>query len=379
VLFSHTPFPGEMSAVAIAASTSHSAEKRAWSTFAERMASALADVSDDSEDEGTACPTLSAVERPGSTIADDELDSASLPLKPAPRGTKQCFCLGEVLFMCGHYGWLTTNSEIEHPSASKNGGRVYIHSRDVAQGITLLEGDKVAFHLYVDDQGLGAEHCRLQGWGDDPYAAPTQASAPGMNRNAGVFVPGMNMAAKEFTPAGLHSSESPHMGWAQAPRAAPMHMPPVQSLNNFALNEVCWADFTDDSDSDGEVVAKIWAEAKIRVEGDDGDVESIGGESDLEEPPIPSWHGDLAAIPRCGATRKVKARRAKMRTSSRGSSSTSAPSDSNGSGQQSPPSPPPGLVASADSDRSGRQSPPPPPPPGLRHPSFRPPPGLSLP
>merc|ERR1719277_2833885 len=68
-------------------------------------------------------------------------------------GSGWCLCAGEVLFMCGHYGWLTTDSIIEHPSAGKNGARIYVHQRDVASGVTLVEGDKVVFYLYVDDQG----------------------------------------------------------------------------------------------------------------------------------------------------------------------------------------------------------------------------------
>jgi len=272
-----------------------------------------------------------------SSDAESDLDNAELqPLRPAPKGSRWCLCAGEVLFMAGHYGWLTTDSIIEHPSAGKNGGRIYVHQRDVASSVTLVEGDKVVFYLYVDDQGLGAEECRLQAWEENPCVA-AQPAPPSMNPNAAVFVPG-TAPAVQFTPAPSFS------GWARPPASAPVQAF-GPTLNAFALNEAYWSDFSDDSsDSEVELVAAAKAEGD-----DDGDVESNGENSDSEgEKRGARW--DLRTIPRRVATRRT---RRKAKTHSSGSSSTSVPSDSDGAA-------------------------PLPPPPGLRHPSFRPPPGLSL-
>jgi len=303
---------------------------RPWSNVGSRLASAFAQCSDDEAD--SAWPAYDAP----SSDAESELDDV---MRPAPRGARWCLCAGEVLFMCGHYGWLTTDSAIEHPSASKNGGRIYVHQRDVASGVSLVEGDKVVFYLYVDDQGLGAEECRLQAWEEEPCVAAKQAPS-NMNPDAAVFVPGTAPAAQFTVPLSLG-------GWARPNAPAPVHQAVAQTLNAFALNEAYWSDLSDDS-SDSEV--EFIAVAKVEGD-DDGDVESNGERSDSEDDVCGSrWHGDLRAIPRRRAVRRT---RRKAKTQSSGSSSTSAPSDSDG-------------VA------------PLPPPPGLRHPSFRPPPGLSL-
>lgn len=303
---------------------------RPWSNVGSRLASAFAQCS---EDESEAAWPADGASDFGAE--PDEVEQ----LWPAPRGERTCLCAGEVLFMCGHYGWLTTESVIEHPSAGKNGGRIYINKRDIASGVSLVEGDKVVFYLYVDSQGLGAEECRLQAWEED-VCTEVKQNMPGMNPDAAVFVPGMPQAVAQVAPV------SP---WACPPPAV-SRMPVAQAFNAFALNEAYWSDLeSDDSSSEDE-------QQGIKAEGDDdGDVESNGESSDSETFGIARWQGDLGSIPRRGSVRRLRRRKAK--THSSGSSSTSVPSDSDCA----MPLPPPQA-----------------PPPGLQHPSFRPPPGLSL-
>jgi len=295
---------------------------RPWSNVGSRLASAFAQCSDDES---------------ASDFGADS-DDAEQALWPASRGARTCLCAGEVLFMAGHYGWLATESIIEHPSADMNGGRIYVHTRDIASGVSLVEGDKVVFYLYVDSQGLGAEECRLQAWEED-FGTEAKPSAPSMNPDAVVFV--MPQAAAQFTPPRCD-------GWACPPQAGPLKMPVAQNMNVFAFNEAYWSDLESDDSSSEEEVHGTMAEGD-----DDGDVESNGESSDAETLGVARWQGDLGAIPRRGSARRLRRRKAKAHSS--GSSSTSVPSDSDGA------MPLPQA-----------------PPPGLRHPSFRPPPGLSL-
>lgn len=294
---------------------------RPWSNVGSRLAFAFAQCS---EDESEAAWPVEGASDFGAE--PDEVEQ----LWPAPRGDRTCLCAGEVLFMCGHYGWLTTESVIEHPSAGKNGGRIYIHKRDIASGVSLVEGDKVVFYLYVDSQGLGAEECRLQAWEEDMSTAAEQ-TRPGMNPDAAVFV----------MPQVLPLSQ-----WACPPPTV-SRIPVTQTMNVFALNDAYWSDLSDDSSSEDE-------QHGIKAEGDDdGDVESNGESSASDTFGTARWQGDLGSIPRRGSVRRLRRRKAK--THSSGSSSTSVPSDSDSA------MPPPQA-----------------PPPGLQHPSFRPPPGLSL-
>lgn len=64
--------------------------------------------------------------------------------------------------MLGSYGWISAFDDIDHPDMAKTAGRIYVHRRDVAKGVTLAQGDTVSFYLYADSQGLGAEVCQLE-------------------------------------------------------------------------------------------------------------------------------------------------------------------------------------------------------------------------
>lgn len=108
----------------------------------------------------------------------EKTDSNEQKIKPATRGSLLRFCRGKVLTMLSQYGWLMVSGDVDHPSTEKHGGDVYIHKDDVVDGVTLCAGDTVSFYLYVDDQGLGAEMCRVE-----------EKAASSLNPNAVEFVP----------------------------------------------------------------------------------------------------------------------------------------------------------------------------------------------
>lgn len=68
---------------------------------------------------------------------------------------------GEVAKWRGKMGWIKPNEEIDHPEAEKHRRQIYIHEVDVQPGHRLFVGAQVNFFVYVDDDGLGAEHCML--------------------------------------------------------------------------------------------------------------------------------------------------------------------------------------------------------------------------
>jgi len=97
----------------------------------------------------------------GST--DHEVSDQKASIQPAARGERKSLCHGEVLVMLGHYGWIMSLDDIDHPDAGKNGGRIYVNKRDVIEDDgPLVAGDSVVFYLYADQQGLGAEACQLK-------------------------------------------------------------------------------------------------------------------------------------------------------------------------------------------------------------------------
>lgn len=278
---------------------------------------------------------------------------AQQSLTPSHRGTYGCPCIGEVVIMLGHYGWLATPSQIDHPAVSKNGGRIYVQKRDIVNGMTLVEGDKVAFYLYFDAWGLGAEAVRLHGWGSRAEEGRMESQVQfGMNVKAAEFVPGAHQSVAAF-PAWRHAARPPTM----SPQIAMSPGP-----NNVFVNAAYWSD-----DSDEDEVCSVASDRSC-----DGDVEDV--------------HVMTAAQRKDLKVAKRVLRKAHVRAISHGSSSTSVGSDSEGqddSSASSPTmmtSPPPGLSLPG-------LSPPPglsqlgvravTPPPGLRHPGL-PPPGLSL-
>eukprot|EP00930_Biecheleria_cincta_P097517 TRINITY_DN89216_c0_g1_i1.p1 TRINITY_DN89216_c0_g1~~TRINITY_DN89216_c0_g1_i1.p1 ORF type:complete len:356 (+),score=90.12 TRINITY_DN89216_c0_g1_i1:45-1112(+) len=57
----------------------------------------------------------------------------------------------------GSYGWVKPVETIDHPAASKHGGKVYLHKQDLKDGKESLEqGSTVLVKIYADASGLGA-------------------------------------------------------------------------------------------------------------------------------------------------------------------------------------------------------------------------------
>jgi len=274
-----------------------------WGSLTQRVASALAPTDDEVE---------SDVESMVGQVAQQDVPSWPMVanpfpqrLVPAPLGSKLSPCRGEVLAVFGHYGWLTTSHQIAHPAAERNGGRIYFHAQDVMCNVSLVQGDRVDFYLYVDEQGLGAEELSLQRWDAGQSCAPVS----------------MNPAATEFVPRAC-----------SMPLVSSIVAPP---LNGFILNAHLFDDSdSDDSDSDGCIESEI-DQRGYWTDGSDTDSSEIEGNIDRR--------GNL----------QRKLRRKKSSAHSNDSSSTGPPSDSE-------------MVALEG------------PPPGLLHPQFRPPPGLTL-
>jgi len=66
--------------------------------------------------------------------------------------------IGEIQQWCGNYGWITLQTPIDHPSARKQTGKLYVHQTDLVDGLVYLSpGSWVRCHVYADEKGLGAE------------------------------------------------------------------------------------------------------------------------------------------------------------------------------------------------------------------------------
>lgn len=63
---------------------------------------------------------------------------------------------GKVIAWKGPFGWIKPDSPIDHPSAHKRGGKIYIDQVDVEQELSGI-GAAVTFFVYADEAGLGAE------------------------------------------------------------------------------------------------------------------------------------------------------------------------------------------------------------------------------
>jgi len=258
---------------------------RPWKELTERMASAFAQETDDETD-------TFAEDVPEQSFSNHFME----PWGVGARGNRGVLCFGEVLVMMGHYGWLMASERIDHPAALKNEGHIYVHKRDIANGVTLTAGDRVCFYLYVDEQGLGAKNCRWQGWERPPVSSTSTAAEPeqGLNPNAADFVPSM---------LSIPYPQMPSYSFA------------APALDLMAVNLDYW---TDDSDSDSS------DSSEASDSGIDGDSEGV---------------------------RRVQRR---TKTSSRGTLSTGLSSDSESSGRRRrrkqpvmmvnvPTAPPPGL------------------------------------
>jgi hypothetical protein len=88
--------------------------------------------------------------------------SQVITVRPALRGERTALCTGSLHETKGHYGWILPYETIDHPEARKHRGGIYLDTRDIRPGTPLVKGDEVAFYLYADSHGLGAEDCHLK-------------------------------------------------------------------------------------------------------------------------------------------------------------------------------------------------------------------------
>lgn len=216
-------------------------------------------------------------------------------IKPAERGSRQSPTCGELLVLLGHYGWIGNfEDEIDHQELERHAGRVYVSRDDLAKGSSMPKvGDKVDFFLYLDEQGLGAEDCRIAG---------CQATeAPAMRAEAQEFVPlldhddfdsdsdsdyeddfeTLNPEAEEFVPSG---TMNPHANEFTMPSK-----PLVLSGNrrdSFAVNASHFFDSDEENSSDSESDSELWPRRHLRQKmrfrksmGSDGST-SAGSDSD---------------------------------------------------------------------------------------------------
>merc|ERR1712039_1098208 len=63
---------------------------------------------------------------------------------------------GEVVVWRRAFGFIRPDAAIDHPDAEKHRGTIYVHEQDVGD-IEMKKGKKVSFHVFADEQGLGAE------------------------------------------------------------------------------------------------------------------------------------------------------------------------------------------------------------------------------
>lgn len=207
--------------------------------------------------------------------------------------------------MLGHYGWIMTFDEIDHPDVGKTAGRVYVHKRDVVMdektgyAVSLAQGDVVSFYLYSDDQGLGAEHCQLEQRGlsadaDEFVPVVDSYHVTGFRAEADDFVPGAcppswNVDATEFVPT--PSVDMSSCFNAQAAEFVPSKVIAIDSMvqdvvsSSIAPNpnavSINLAFFSDDESDDESSVASNDDFSGIDGDNEISDKESSGDESVL--------------------------------------------------------------------------------------------------
>jgi len=200
--------------------------------------------------------------------------------------------------MLGHYGWIMTFDDIDHPDTGMTAGRVYVHKRNVEHGVSLAQGDIVSFYLYVDDQGLGAECCQLEQRPSPSLCAdanefvPSCAGPPpswnvcaaefvptcttGLSREVAEFVPkfttvpsSLSMEAAEFVPSNFSMLN------LDVPPLIPATMCSSMVLQSPTFNAINLAFFSDDESDDESSIA-----SNDDISGNDGDKESNGGDEE---------------------------------------------------------------------------------------------------
>lgn len=68
--------------------------------------------------------------------------------------------IGTIVDWKGAFGWVQPSKPINHPSAQKRGGKVYLAAEDVSEELDGI-GASVSFTVYSDNNGLGAADCKM--------------------------------------------------------------------------------------------------------------------------------------------------------------------------------------------------------------------------
>lgn len=92
---------------------------------------------------------------------------------PGPRQT------GTITAWKDKFGWIEPSKPINHPAASKRGGKIFIGIEDVVEELDGV-GATVSFTLYSDATGLGAADVKM---GKAPPATPAKGAAKGTPAN----------------------------------------------------------------------------------------------------------------------------------------------------------------------------------------------------
>jgi len=198
--------------------------------------------------------------------------------------------------MLGHYGWIMTFDDIDHPDIGMTAGRVYVHKRNVEHGVSLAQGDVVSFYLYADDQGLGAECCQLEQRPSLSLCSDAAEFVPGCavptpswNVCAAEFVPtsttGLSMEAAEFVPKSTMVSNCLSMEAAEFVPSNFLDVPPLISATKYSsmvfssptINAINLAFFSDDESDDESSIA-----SNDDISGNNADKESNGGDDESD-------------------------------------------------------------------------------------------------
>eukprot|EP00927_Polykrikos_kofoidii_P024048 TRINITY_DN2194_c0_g2_i1.p1 TRINITY_DN2194_c0_g2~~TRINITY_DN2194_c0_g2_i1.p1 ORF type:complete len:193 (-),score=38.03 TRINITY_DN2194_c0_g2_i1:50-628(-) len=67
---------------------------------------------------------------------------------------------GEVIEWKGKYGWINPTVPVDHEKSARHQGKIFVSITDLVGGAQqLTAGSLCQFHVFVDDNGLGAEDC----------------------------------------------------------------------------------------------------------------------------------------------------------------------------------------------------------------------------
>mmetsp|Transcript_48851 Transcript_48851/g.106184 ORF Transcript_48851/g.106184 Transcript_48851/m.106184 type:complete len:391 (-) Transcript_48851:350-1522(-) len=87
------------------------------------------------------------------------LGNLSGPDLPRERITQEPI-VGEIVEWKGSFGWIRPCEPIQHVSAARRSGRVYVHQQDTTELEAPVVGLRVQFQVYSDPAGLGADEVR---------------------------------------------------------------------------------------------------------------------------------------------------------------------------------------------------------------------------